>query len=85
LSINTGAVFLGASRSSSSSYGYRIGANNYTATVASQTPANANFRVFETAGRTNARLAFYSIGESLDLALLRTRVDALIAAIQAAI
>jgi hypothetical protein len=85
LSVNAGAVFLGASRSSSSSFGYRIGANSYTATVASQTPANSNFRAFETGGRTNARLAFYSIGEAVDLALLRTRVDTLIAAIQAAI
>jgi hypothetical protein len=34
---------------------------------------------------TNARLAFYSIGESLDLALLDTRVTALISAIGAAI
>jgi hypothetical protein len=34
---------------------------------------------------TNSRLAFYSIGESLDLALLDTRVTALITAIGAAI
>jgi len=34
---------------------------------------------------TNARLAFYSIGESLDLALLDARVTDLINAIGAAI
>ena len=34
---------------------------------------------------TDARLAFYSIGESLDLALLDARVTALINAIAAAI
>ncbi len=85
LSTNTGAVFLGTSRSSSASFGARVGSVSITTSVTSQTPANANIRVFETGGRTNARLAFYSIGESLDLALLRTRVDTLIAAIQAAI
>jgi hypothetical protein len=39
----------------------------------------------ESAGFADARLAFYSIGESLDLALLDTRVSALITAIGAAI
>jgi hypothetical protein len=34
---------------------------------------------------SNARLAFYSIGESLDLALLDTRVTTLISNIAAAI
>jgi hypothetical protein len=34
---------------------------------------------------TDARLAFYSIGESLDLALLDARVTALVTAIGAAI
>jgi hypothetical protein len=34
---------------------------------------------------TNARLAFYSIGESLDLALLDARVTTLVAAFAAAI
>jgi hypothetical protein len=36
-------------------------------------------------GATNARLAFYSIGESLDLALLDARVTDLINAFAAAI
>ena len=82
---NTGAIFLGTSRASSSSFSYRIGADEFSASVTSQTPANANIRIFETGGRTSARMAFYSIGEAVDLALLRTRVDTLIAAIQAAI
>jgi hypothetical protein len=85
LSTNTGAVFVGTSRASSASFGIQVGSASNTTSVTSQTPANANIRVFETGGRTNARLAFYSIGESLDLALLQTRVDAIIAAIQAAI
>jgi len=85
LSTNTGAVFLGTSRSSSASFGIRVGSASGTTSVTSETPANASIRVFDTLGPTNARLAFYSIGEAVDLALLRTRVDALIAAIQAAI
>jgi hypothetical protein len=61
-----------------------------TSTVASQTPHNINIHVFQRSGSggnvpTNARLAFYSIGESLDLALLDARVTALINAIAAAI
>jgi hypothetical protein len=61
-----------------------------TSTVASQTPFSINIHVFQRAGSsgnvpTNARLAFYSIGESLDLALLDARVTALINAIAAAI
>jgi len=60
--------------------------------TASETPATGDFLVFareDGAGSpsfpTNARLAFYSIGESLDLAALDTRVSNLITAIGAAI
>lgn len=85
LSFMTGAGFLGTSRAASDSFSYRIGTTDYTATVTSETPANANIRVFETGGRTNARLAFYSIGESLTLSLLGSRVSTLYTAIGAAI
>jgi len=85
LSTNTGAVFLGVSRAASGSFDHRIGGSQITASATSETPANANIRVFETGGRSNARLSFYSIGEALDLGLFRTRVDTLIAAIGAAI
>ena len=47
-----------------------------------------NLHIYKSAGvsfGTDARLAFYSIGESLDLALLDTRVSDLITAIGAAI
>lgn len=81
----TGAGFLGTSRASSSEFSYRIATTNYTATVASQTPRNVNIRVFETGGRTNARLSFYSIGESLTLSLLGSRVSTLVSAISAGI
>ena len=57
---------------------------------ASATPLSANLFVFGSndsglTAPTNARLAFYSIGESLDLALLDTRVSALITAFGVAI
>ena len=55
---------------------------------ASTAPANENLFIFQkgdSTQRTNARLSFYSIGESLDLAKLDTRVSNLITAIDAAI
>ncbi len=85
LSDMTGAGFLGTSRNSSSSFTHIVGTSTVTATVTSQTPANATIRVFETGGRTNARIAFYSIGEGLTLSLLGSRVSALMSAIGAAI
>jgi hypothetical protein len=53
----------------------------------STTPASGNLNVFarNAANHSNARLAFYSIGESLDLALLDARVTDLINAFAAAI
>ena len=54
----------------------------------STAPANENLFIFQkgdSTQRTNARLAFYSIGESLDLAALDTRVSDLITDIGAAI
>ena len=77
------------SRSSSSDYDYVAFAATGSFTRASQTPYNGNTYIFgRNAGAvslTAARLAFYSIGESLDLAKLDTRVSDLITAIGAAI
>jgi hypothetical protein len=73
--------FLGASRSSPASFDYRFGSTTATANIASETPANVDLLVF---GRVvgfayiNGRIAFYSIGESLDLALLDARITTLI-------
>jgi hypothetical protein len=99
--INSGLVALtgaagvtglyGASRSLSTSFVSRVGGVNATQSGNSGTPADASVRVFRRAsadaslGYSNARLAFYSIGESLDLALLDARVTALINAFDAAI
>jgi hypothetical protein len=69
----------------------RLGSADATATVTSQTPASGEIYVFgrETSAAINlpcnGRLAFYSIGESLTLSLLDSRVSALITAIGAAI
>jgi hypothetical protein len=83
--------FKGLSRDSSANVIARMANGNTTLTETSQTPAPFNIAIF---GRNNAntfdtflnaRLAFYSIGESLDLALLDARVTALINAFDAAI
>ena len=83
--------FLGVNRASSAGWSARAGSNTATATNASAS-FSAEIDVFRrndlNAGSslfTNARLAFYSIGESLDLALLDARVTTLIADIDAAI
>ena len=81
--------FIGTSRSNTSSMSVRVTSQNFDFARPGDTPASGSFHVFASEGTTqyksNARLAFYSIGESLDLALLDARVSALITAIGAAI
>jgi hypothetical protein len=87
----TAPTLVAASRSTSVSYSVRYNAQNFTATNASVSSGTAAMAVFATnnngsiTGLTDARLALYSIGESLDLAKLDTRVTTLINAIAAAI
>ena len=79
---------IGMSRASSSNFSYRAAGASAVANTPSQTPFNGNVLIFNrvtTDGPTNARLAFYSIGESLNLALLDSRVTDLINAFAAAI
>lgn len=79
---------IGTSRNVSASATNRVAGTNSTSLIASQLPNNNLIAVYaSTSGvaPTNARLAFYSIGESLDLALLDARVSALITAFGAAI
>ena len=82
-----GAGFIGLSRSSASSFNTRASQATSVLTNASTTPRNANIFVFRVTAAVfgTHRLAFYSIGESLDLALLDDRVTDLINAIGAAI
>jgi hypothetical protein len=75
------AGFKGASRALNTSFTVRSVGSNTTATFNSLEPANENVFIFARGGGgsyTDARLAFYSIGESLDLALLDARVTDLI-------
>jgi len=85
--------FFGISRSLSGSYAARGSGIDETITQTSIAPGNGDYLVFAgnnvSAGiidlYSDARLSFYSIGESLDLALLDTRVSNLMTAIGAAI
>jgi len=72
--------FTGISRASAGSYTFRVQGVNNTATEASEATNNRNVLVFArgTTPLSTARIAFYSIGESLDLALLDARVTTLI-------
>jgi hypothetical protein len=87
LSGATTSGFWASSRSSSTGYTGRFGSSSIIYTDTSSTPGSGNMSVFarSTANYSNARLAFYSIGESLDLALLDARVTDLINAFGAAI
>jgi hypothetical protein len=88
---NGASSFIGSTRSLSSEYMVRCSSASQTKIRTSGTPVNRNIWIFgsNTSATlqlpTSSRLAFYSIGESLDLALLDTRVSALITAIGAAI
>jgi hypothetical protein len=83
----TYAGLLSISRASSAGYSYRHNSVPGSIAQISATPFNANIQIFaaEAARFSDARIAFYSIGEALDLAKLDTRVSALITAIGAAI
>jgi hypothetical protein len=81
----------GASRNNSSNYVLRGSSISETITVASNPPSSNNIFVFNRnldgspSLYSDARLAFYSIGESLNLAALDARVTALITAFGVAI
>jgi hypothetical protein len=80
------AGFLGGSRSLSSTIIFRGGKTSNSVASASVTRSAENLFVFRTFnGYLTPRISFYSIGESLDLALLDARVTDLITAFGAAI
>lgn len=79
------AHFIGASRGDAANVTLRVSGSSITLPQDSMTPDASNMLLFfDTISYSNARIAFYSIGESLDLALLDARVSALVAAIGAA-
>jgi hypothetical protein len=86
------ATLLGFSRNNSRSYTARVSGSSASISSVSTIANNINLFIFAQNNQnisaqsySNARLAFYSIGESLDLALLDARVTTLINAIAAAI
>jgi hypothetical protein len=80
------AGFLGINRGSSTAFVARGGgATTGNISNSSTTPASGNLLIFNGLNIINARLAFYSIGENINLAQLDTRVTNLINAIDAAI
>lgn len=83
----SGTQIWGVSRSAGASYTVRYKQTNYTASIASETPQDANIKIFwrGSGNYSPSRLSFYSIGEALDLALLDSRVSTLMTAIGAAI
>jgi hypothetical protein len=81
--------FAGISRSAANAVAFKVNGVTGTATSSSLGTNTTNFNLFRSPSYTgfssNARLAFYSIGESLDLALLDARVTDLINAFGVAI
>lgn len=79
--------FIGASRSNSSQIAYRFSGTTTTASSTSQLPLDTDINVFRGVGNqyVNLRMTFYSIGESIDLAALDSRISTLITDITAAI
>jgi hypothetical protein len=88
--VNSASIigFVGASRPSSGSYSVRLFGSSSSISSNSETPFAGNVTIF-TVGSVgtycDGRIAFYSIGESLDLALLDARVTTLVNAFAAAI
>jgi len=87
-SVNT-LGFIAVSRSNASNYVFRLAQTNTTVSGSSNAnTTSTNFFVFNRSGGnyyTDGALAFYSIGESLDLALLDARVTTLVSDLAAAI
>jgi hypothetical protein len=83
LALNFSAGFVGISRSQSALYLARLNSTNSTISIASENLSTSATLVFARVSGTPDnhsahRLAFYSIGESLNLALLDARVTTLI-------
>jgi hypothetical protein len=75
------------SRTSSTNVNINLPGHTSSATLTSQTPRSSTIKVFgrETTPNWNGRIAFYSTGESLNLALLDSRLTTLLADLAAAI
>lgn len=74
------AGFIGANRSNATGIVTRGNNQTFNSTFASQNPSSEALYIFANAtnqNRTTGRISFYSIGESLDLVLLNTRLATL--------
>ena len=94
--ITHAAGLLGGSRSNASTFIGRANKTNFgdgstSLSLISQTPGNVNLAIFARVQSTSAssfatgRVSYYSIGESIDLAKLDTRVSTLMTDLSAAI
>ena len=88
--LNSGSAtgFIAINRANASGFDGRANSITTSFTKASSAPTSGNISVFYgniSGTYANARIAFYSIGTSLDLALLDTRVTTLMNAFAAAI
>ena len=78
--------FIGTSRTSSTNVNSRISGSTASHSQTSNSPANGTIEVFRgVIAPTASRFTFYSIGESLDLALLDARVTTLMSDLATAI
>ena len=88
---DTIADFIGSSRSVSANFAMRVGtlSRDPGSSRASQAPFNGNIYVFRTLSLSTlfypGRIAWYSLGSAVDMALLRTRVNTLLSDIGSAI
>jgi hypothetical protein len=85
---NVSGSLLGVTRSNSTQIVTRSNKSSLTVSNASVTPASSSMQVFcasNVAAFTAGRISFYSIGESIDLAKLETRVSTLMTDLGAAI
>jgi hypothetical protein len=79
LNYGNSPTFVGSSRNSSSQISYRFGGSTATAAATSQSPLDENILLWRfTSNYSSAGISFYSIGESLDLSKLDSRVDRLV-------
>lgn len=88
-SVLTVPAFIGIARSASNAQNIRVADQTATDATASVTPNASVIQIFgrpeAATSRADARLSLYSIGEFIDLAILRTLQDRLMATFAAAI
>ena len=80
--------FFGANRASNTQFDYRFSSTSAIVLNASTTPRSDNIAIFSnpaSGSHSNARISFYSIGESISLTNLESRIVSLMSGISAAL